>query len=94
MNIDNKLNLPKNNVSENSLGKKNLHATIDQSMVASTEQKNVGMDLPEDHGPDGKAKKKNKNKKILAKKSDDDEALLKKDEKKIERDPLKLLRLL
>jgi hypothetical protein len=91
--IDIKHDLFKNFLSQQKLGQKNVHANIDQSMVASPEQKSLG-DLQNESQESKEQKKKNnliENKKltkiIL-------EEISSKKNHLIERDPMKLLKVL
>lgn len=94
MNIDTKHDLLKNFVTEQKLGQKNVQANIDQSMVASPEQKSMG-DLQngstENQDQKKKKQKLGQTKKSLASSSEDNLDSL---SAKIERDPLKLLKVL
>nr|MBP9682035.1 hypothetical protein [Bacteriovorax sp.] len=77
--------------SENKLAYKNIDSTIDQTLIASTAQKSLGMQLQKE-GEDGqytkmKLKKKKENK------EESNEQVSKKETIHIERNPLILLRL-
>jgi hypothetical protein len=95
MDFDIKNNLLKSSVGEQRLSKKNVDATIDQSLIASTAQKNLNMEMKDENGNPLDPKNKSKNKNRSQKK----DSLLSEDKKKqqtevkIERDPLKLLKL-
>ena len=91
MNIDGKLDLFKNFVSENKLGKNNVQSNINQSMVASPEQKLLGMELPKESLQE-KLKREKKEKEMKAAKKAKEEIDPNKN-KIIERNPLALLRL-
>ena len=94
MNVDIKHDLLKNFLSDQKLGQKKLNTTIDQSMVASAEQKSLGMDPKDDGSKNNDHKMKKKKAALEAKKQQvlEDERL-KKLSDKIERDPMKLLNL-
>lgn len=63
MNIDLKHDLLKNFICKNQLGNKTINTTIDQSMVASTEQKSLGMDSKTEDKKELEKRKKEKKKK-------------------------------
>jgi hypothetical protein len=91
MNIDPKHDLLKASISNSRAQQKNVKTAIDHSMVATADQKTLGMDLQNESAEDtdfGKKKKAKKAKEALVTK---DETSLNKEELKIERNPLKLL---
>lgn len=96
MNVDIKHDLFKSVLSESKLSHKDINSTIDQSLVSSTAQKSLGMDL-KDHDEKDFLKKKNdkendkKKKKLL---TDEEMRLEKNRSDKIVRDPIKLLNLI
>lgn len=63
MNIDNKLPMLKNFMSETKLNNAGIKTTLNESAVAASEQNNVDLDLQLDgSGQDSKSKKKKKGK--------------------------------
>lgn len=95
MEFDIKNNLLKTSIGENRLGQKNVKTAIDESLVASTTQKNLDMS-PEQKQEEKVQKekdKKNKKRNLVADSSDPKKAQSK-EEQKIVRDPLTLLKLL
>ncbi len=94
MNIDNKNNLLlKSSIGENRFSQKNIESTIDDAMVASTNQKSLGMNLSSESEKHDQLKEKEKKKEKLLQKQAL-EVQKKAYDAKIERDPMKLLRLL
>ena len=91
MNIDGKLDLFKNFISENKLGKNNVQSNINQSMVASPEQKLLGMELPKESLKERLKREKKEKEMAAAKKAA--EVVNPNKDKKIERNPLALLKL-
>ncbi len=90
--IDNKLDMLKSQLTQTRLSNKGVSTNIDQSMVTSTENKNIDMEMFEDQA-EAEAKAKKKKKEILEKKKIDEDNE-KKLSKKIVRDPMLLLRLI
>lgn len=96
MEFDIKNNLLQTSIGGNKLAKKNINASIDDSLVTGMNQKNLDMDLESKKAQQKKEKekeekeKKNKNEKHLSQAEKDSHN---KKEEKIVRDPLKLLKL-
>ncbi len=96
MNLDIKHDLFKSLLSESKLSHKNINSTIDQSLVSSTAQKSLGMDLKNQEENNLLKKKKDKEDEKKKKKFlTDEEMRLQKDRSnQIVRDPMKLLNLI
>jgi hypothetical protein len=99
MSFDIKNSLLKSSIGGNAFSGKNVQTSIDQSMISSTEQKSLKMDLKQetDPGTESVAEKANKKKKRLQKELEaqkNAQLLTTAPEKIIERDPLKLLKLI
>jgi hypothetical protein len=98
MEFDIKNSLLKSSIGGNKLAKKNINASIDDSLVTSMNQKNLDMDLEgkkaqqkKEQAEKEKENNKNKNKNLQL--SQEEKDTLKIQEEKIVRDPLKLLKL-
>lgn len=92
MNIDLKHELLKNFLSDQKLGQKPINTAVGQSMVPGTAQKSLGNELlNESEKDDFKNKKKKSNKQVMAEEKNEKQNA---ESKKIERDPLVLLKLL
>lgn len=94
MNVDTKHPLLQNFLSDKSLGKHSLKNSLDQSSIASPEQKLLDMGLPHENSKNQSKKNKENEQKLAAKtkaqaieKSNSSSA----EKKLIERDPMKLL---
>lgn len=98
MEFDIKNNLLKTSVGENRLGQKSIKAAIDDSLVTQMAQKGLDMNLEKEasfqrKNKEDEEKKKNRMNASSSKNASQSQEQLK-DEKKIERDPMKLLKLL
>lgn len=92
MNIDIKHDLLKAAISDKRTTNKNVQTTIDQTLVASTAQKSLGMDLQNESTENSGSTKKKAKQKAKPK------TAIKEDQSKkasvpIERDPMKLLKI-
>lgn len=89
----------KNYLSDQSLGKQSLKSTLDQSSVATTEQKTTGMGLGSQNNKNELSKRaldeeedKKRKAKLEAQKNNDNNKSHPESSKKIERDPMILLK--
>lgn len=95
MNIDNKHPFLKSFLSEQSLNKQSLKSSIDQSSINSAGQKSLGQQLPQNNEEQSSKKEQPSLKKKSLQLNADGEKnnLLKNEKSKIERDPMKLLKI-
>jgi len=91
MNIDPKAPELKSFLSENKLNNKNVKSSIDQSLIGSTEQKSLDMNLDKDSEKQKKEKEYKSKNKVHEKILKSESVELK--EKYIERNPMKLLKI-
>jgi hypothetical protein len=94
MNIDNKNPILKNFLTDQNIGKKSLKSTIDQSSISSTEQKALDLELRNQNEKSShqKSKKEKKQSSKLSQDNEKNKAIDDSENQKIERDPMKLLK--